>query len=193
MTHNLLQWLQSWSQLTLWSGAAVASIFFIGSFVLFPRTVLCLGVGAVFGCGVIPIVLLSTTAGGVIAFLLARYLFAGVLQRELDRRPRLRMIANAVDSEGWRVVALLRFWSPIPTVVQNYVFGLTRIRLWTFTSATLIFSIPQITLYIFLGASGRVALADNTSSTLSRALIGIAALSVIAIALLLARRMRTIP
>lgn len=46
---------------------------------------------------------------------------AGPLQRELDRRPRLRKIADAVDSEGWRVVALLRFWSPIATVIQNYV------------------------------------------------------------------------
>lgn len=189
MTDNLVQWLQNWSQLTLWSGAAVALIFFIGSFVLFPRTFLCLGVGAVFGCAVIPIVLLSTTAGGVIAFLLARYLVADLLQRGLDRRPRLRIIADAVDREGWRVVALLRFWSPIPTVVQNYMFGLTRIGLWTFTSATLVFSIPQITLYIFLGASGRAAFVDDTSSTLSRALMGMAVFSVMATVALIARRM----
>jgi uncharacterized membrane protein YdjX (TVP38/TMEM64 family) len=165
MTTELVQWLRGWSHLTLWSGAAVAMIFFISSLLLFPRTVLCLGVGAVLGCRVIPIVLLSTTAGGVLAFLLARYLFADPLQRELDRRPHMRKIADAVDSEGWRVVAVLRFWSPVPTVVQNYVFGLTRIGLWPFTLATLIFSIPQITLYIFLGASGRAALIDDTSST----------------------------
>jgi uncharacterized membrane protein YdjX (TVP38/TMEM64 family) len=191
MTYNLVQWLQSWSQLTLWSGAAVASVFFIGSFLLFPRTVLCLGVGAVFGCAVIPIVLLSTTVGGAIAFLLARYLFADFLQQKLDRRPRLRMIADAVDSEGWRLVALLRFWSPVPTVVQNYVFGLTRITLWTFVSATFVFSIPQVTLYIYLGSSGRAALLADASSTLSRALMGVAALSLMTIGILIARKMRT--
>jgi uncharacterized membrane protein YdjX (TVP38/TMEM64 family) len=190
MTTELVQWLQSWSQLTLWSGAAVASVFFLGSFLLFPRTVLCLGVGAVFGCAVIPIVLLSTTGGGALAFLLARYLFADLLQQKLDRRPRLRMIANAVDSEGWRVVALLRFWSPVPTVVQNYLFGLTRISLWTFISATFVFSIPQIALYIFLGSSGRAALLDDASSTLSRALMGVAALTLMTIAIWIGRKMR---
>lgn len=190
MANNLLQWLQSWGQLTLWSGAAVALIFFIGSFILFPRTVLCLGVGAVFGCAVIPIVLLGTTAGGIIAFILARHLFADLLRRKLDERPRLRMIADAVDSEGWRMVALLRFWSPVPTVVQNYVFGLTRISLRTFTWATFAFSIPQIGLYIFLGSSGRTALLDDTSSTISRSLMGLAVLSVMTIAILIARKVR---
>jgi uncharacterized membrane protein YdjX (TVP38/TMEM64 family) len=135
-------------------------------------------------------VLLSTTAGGIIAFLLARHLFAGPLQRELNRRPRLRLIADAVDSEGWRIVALLRFWSPVPTVVQNYVFGLTRIGFWPFTWATLFFSFPQIAAYIFLGASGRAVLVEDTSSTLSRALMAMAVVSVAAIVILIARRMR---
>jgi uncharacterized membrane protein YdjX (TVP38/TMEM64 family) len=173
MTDSLFQWLQNWSQLTFLSTAIVAAIFFIGSFVLFPRTVLCLGVGALFGCWVIPIVLLSTTVGGIIAFLFARHWFAAPLQRELDRRPHLRAIADAVDSEGWRMVALLRFWSPVPTVVQNYVFGLTRIGFWPFTLATLFFSIRQITAYFFLGASGRAVLLEDASS-MSRVLMAVA-------------------
>lgn len=83
MTDSLVQWLQTWSQLTFSSGAAVARIFFIGSFILFPRTVLCLGVGALFGCAVIPIVLLSRTAGGIIAFLLARHLLPALYSESL--------------------------------------------------------------------------------------------------------------
>jgi uncharacterized membrane protein YdjX (TVP38/TMEM64 family) len=190
MTNDLVQWLQNWSELTLLSSAAVASIFFVGSFILFPRTVLCLAVGALFGCAVIPVVLLSTTAGGIIAFLFARHLFAGALQRALDRRPRLRMVADAVDSEGWRAVALLRFWSPVPTVIQNYVFGLTRIGVWPFTWATFFFSTPQIAVYIFLGASGRTVLLQDSSSTLNRVLMAVAMLSIVAIVALIVRRMR---
>jgi uncharacterized membrane protein YdjX (TVP38/TMEM64 family) len=66
---------------------------------------------------VIPIVLLGTIAGGVIAFILARHLFGDLLQRKLDERPRLRMIANAIDTEGWRMFGPSSILVTSPTVV----------------------------------------------------------------------------
>jgi uncharacterized membrane protein YdjX (TVP38/TMEM64 family) len=69
-------------------------------------------------------------------------------------------------------------------------FGLTRIGFWPFTLATLFFSIPQIGAYIFLGASGRTVLLEDSSSTLSRVLVAVAVLSVIAVVALIVRRIR---
>jgi uncharacterized membrane protein YdjX (TVP38/TMEM64 family) len=66
---------------------------------------------------VIPIVLLGTIAGGVIAFILASHLFGDLLQRKLDERPRLRMIANAIDTEGWRMFGPSSILVTSPTVV----------------------------------------------------------------------------
>ena len=67
----------------------------------------------------------------------------------------MRAIADAVDEEGWRIVALLRFASPTPSSVQNYVFGVTRIGFWPYTLASLVFVIPQTVFYVYLGSVGR--------------------------------------
>jgi uncharacterized membrane protein YdjX (TVP38/TMEM64 family) len=76
-----------------------------------------------------------------------------------------------VDEEGWRVVALLRFASPLPNAVQNYVFGLTRIGFLPFAITTFLFTIPQVMLYVYLGSTGR-ALLDENLSTLNRGPVG---------------------
>ena len=95
---------------------------------------------------------------------------------------------EAIDSESWRIVGLLRFGSPVPTMVQNYLFGLTRIGLLPFTAASFVFTIPQVCLYTYLGETGRVVLLDDTSSTLSRALMGIGALTLATTVILVARK-----
>src|SRR5580704_13770508 len=118
MSHTLATWLQGWSELNLAAAAALALVFVVSGLAPIPRTFLCLAAGTVFGLPAVPIILPSTTLGGVIGFLLARYLFSAWLWREVDRRPRLRAMMDAVDSEGWRIVGLLRFGSPVPTMVQ---------------------------------------------------------------------------
>jgi uncharacterized membrane protein YdjX (TVP38/TMEM64 family) len=142
------------------SGGAllVAGFFVITGLLPLPRTLLCVASGAVCGMWAVLIVLPSTTVGALIAFLIARHLAAERVQRAIKERPKSRAVLEAVESEGWRAVALLRFWSPIPTVAQSYLFGLTSIRLVPFTTATFIFTIPQVTVYVYLGAAGREAL-----------------------------------
>src|SRR5262249_41759691 len=106
------------------------------------------------------------------------------------RRPHLRAIADGIDREGWRLVALLRFGSPVPTAVQNYLFGLTRIGLVPFAIATFFFTIPQVTLYVYLGAAGRAAVLDNQSSALSRILLGIGIATLAGVVALVVRSSR---
>ena len=190
MIDTVVQWLHRWDHLDSASAAALVVIFVMAGLVLIPRTFLCIAAGAIFGPATIPIILPSTTLGGVLAFLLSRYIFADPLQRALDKRPRLRAVADALDSEGWRVVALLRFGSPVPNAVQNYLFGLTRIGLLPFTVATFAFTIPQVALYVYIGAAGRAAMLDDTSSTLSRILMGIGALTLATVTLLIAIKSR---
>jgi len=138
-------------------------IFFSASFVLIPRTFLCLGAGASFGLAAILIILPSTMLGGIMVFLATRYLLSKRFQAYICARPGLRSIVAAVDEEGWRIVALLRFASPVPNAVQNYVFGLTRIGFLPFAVTTFVFSIPQVVLYVYLGSAGRVVLFDDDS------------------------------
>src|ERR1700712_4627251 len=105
MYGTVMQWLPE-GDLSVNSSMMLSLIFFAASFVLIPRTFLCLGAGAGFGLAAVFVILPSTMFGGILAFLLARYLLAQRLQVYIDTRPRLRRVATAVDEEGWRVVAL---------------------------------------------------------------------------------------
>jgi len=175
MTEFVMDWLRGLGGLSLISSVAVILLFMIAAFVFIPRTFLTLGVGGVYGFLAIPLVMIGAVAGSILAFLLARYLFYDRVQRRIDRHPSLRAIANAVDAEGWRVVALLRFASPTPSSVQNYVFGITRIGFWPHAVATFIFTMPQTVLYVYLGAAGRGFLVADASSPFSQALMLIGA------------------
>jgi uncharacterized membrane protein YdjX (TVP38/TMEM64 family) len=137
-------------------------------------------------------VIIGATTGSILAFLLARYLLADRVQRWIDQHPSLRAIANAVDAEGWRVVALLRFASPTPSSVQNYLFGITRIGFWPYALATVICTMPQTFLYVYLGAAGRSVLLADASSPLSQALMFISAGCLAATALLIWRKARAL-
>ncbi len=190
MYDALTQWLPGGVELRVNSAILLSLIFFAASFVLIPRTFLCLGAGASFGLLAVLIILPSTVFGGILAFLLARHLFSARLQTYIDARPHLRSIAAAVDEEGWRVVALLRFASPVPNAVQNYVFGLTRIDFLPFAITTFLFTIPQVMLYVYLGSTGRAVLLDENLSTLNRVLLGVGLISLVCAAMLVVRRIR---
>jgi uncharacterized membrane protein YdjX (TVP38/TMEM64 family) len=158
LTQALIDFLRRWGELSPSSAAVLAAVFVIGALVPVPRTFLVLAAGVVFGLPAIPIIMVGTTIGCVIAFLLARYLFAERLRHAVERKPKLVAIMDAVDAEGWRIVALCRLASPIPSMIQSALFGLTRIALWPYAWATFVFTVPQIVLYAYLGAIGRTAL-----------------------------------
>jgi uncharacterized membrane protein YdjX (TVP38/TMEM64 family) len=167
MTHSITSWFQQLGELSPISGVALGFFFVLAAFVVFPRTLLILTSGAVFGFWAAPIIVLGGATGGTLAFLLSRYVASAWFQRRLSTRPMLHEIARAVDQEGWRIIALMRLGTPIPHAVQNYLLGLTRIDVITYSVSTLIFSIPQICLFTFLGATGRSSLFDDRSSGLS--------------------------
>ncbi|HXZ81197.1 MAG TPA: VTT domain-containing protein [Terriglobales bacterium] len=170
--------------------AVLAAIFVVTGLVPIPRTALCIASGAIFGLVAIPVILPSTTLGGAIGYLLARYLFAARLHRILDARPKSRAIMAAIDSEGWRLVGLMRFAGAMPTFSQNYLFGLTRISFQVFVLASFFFSIPQICLYVYLGSLGRAAMLSETGSPLSLALALPAALCLLAVIIVVSRKAR---
>lgn len=190
MYDAMMQWLSRADDLSLGSSMVLSLVFFAASFVLIPRTFLCLGVGAVFGIYAVLIILPSTTLGGILAFLTARHLLSKRMQVFITSRPGLRRIADAVDAEGWRIVALLRFASPLPNAVQNYMFGLTRIQLLPFSIATFFFTTPQVVLYVYLGSAGRSLVLGDGLSILNRVLLGAGLISVALAVSLIIRRVR---
>ena len=103
-----------------------------------------------------------------------------------------RVIAQAVDAEGWRIIALMRLGAPVPSAVQNYLFGLTNIGIVTYSITTFIFSAPQVLLYSFLGAAGRASLLQDGSSVLPMGFALVAVTVTVALIVLISWRVRAL-
>jgi uncharacterized membrane protein YdjX (TVP38/TMEM64 family) len=173
VTHDIIEWVERLGQLNTLSALALGLFFTAIALVVFPRTPFIIAAGATFGLAAAPVILIGGTAGSMLAFALSRYVASGRFHRWLERHRRLQAVARAVDLEGWKIIALLRLGVPIPNAATNYMLGLTRIGFATYVLATLIFSIPQIVLFCFLGATGRASLLEGSglgSSLLSIAL-----------------------
>ena len=171
----------------------LALLFTLGTLTYMPRFTLYSIGGLVFGLAAIPAAIIGSTVGAIVAFLLARTWLRGRFQRAAEKRPSWRKTLAAVDAEGWRLVVLTRFSSPLPGGMINYLFGLTGIALVPYTVATAGGLLPPVALFAGLGMLGRVALSDAEPSR-GEAAISAAGLIVIAItALLIVRRMRAAP
>jgi uncharacterized membrane protein YdjX (TVP38/TMEM64 family) len=166
-------------------------VFVASGFVLLPRILICVLAGATYGYVAILIAIPGITLGALMAFLAARYLAQDLVQRAVARRRMLKRVSRAVDQEGWRIIALMRLGAPVPGAFTNYVFGLTSINWWSFTWATFVFCIPQIVLFVVLGAAGRAALLEDSGSAVSQVLIALAVVTLGAIIYLIMRRARS--
>jgi uncharacterized membrane protein YdjX (TVP38/TMEM64 family) len=189
VTQALVDFLRRWGELNPSSAAVLALLFVAGGLVPVPRTFMSLAAGVVFGMAAVPVIMPSTTLGSLIAFLLARYLFAERLWRWVARKPKALAIMNAVNAEGWRIVGLCRLASPIPSTIQNAIFGLTRIELWPYLWATFLFTIPQTLLYVYLGAVGKAALFGESGGVNLGVMIA-GGLTFLGVVLMITRRVR---
>ena len=192
LSEMIVRWLESLGQLNVQTAGVLALVFVVAAFIPVPRTIVVVGTGAAFGMKSLVVIVPSTTLGCVLAFLLARYLLRNLVAREVAKRRSWRVIAQAVDDEGWWIVALMRFWGPLPNFVQNYLFGLTRIGLLPFTVITLLFTLPQIVFYTYLGASGRAMLLDDGPVAFNLIVLGIAATTMLAVLILVSKRAKVI-
>lgn len=181
VTHDIIEWLQRLGELGTWSALALGLFFAAVGLVVLPRTPLIVAAGATFGLAAAPIILVGGTLGSIVAFLLSRSIAAGRFQGWLDRHPPLQAVAQAVDLEGWKIVALLRLGVPIPNAATNYMLGLTRIGFLGYVVATMIFSIPQVVLFCFVGSAGRATLLDgsNALSSLVSVVLAVALIALI--------------
>ncbi|WNV09183.1 VTT domain-containing protein [Tardiphaga sp. 709] len=191
-SERIVQWLESFGQLDLPAAVVLAALVVASSFLPVPRTFVVLGAGAAFGLRSLVVILPVAAAASALAFMLARSVLRGWVERQTEKHAAWRLVAQAVDDEGWRIVALMRFGGPLPNSVQNYLFGLTNIGLLPFALVTFLFTLPQIVFYVYLGASGRALLLDDGPVPLNRVLIAMTLVIVLVILLLVSRRIRAI-
>lgn len=182
--------LNGWDGLNSTSSVVLALVFVSAAFLLVPRTILLIGAGAAFGLNSLFIILPSTTLGSILSFWLARHFFSGWCQQFVEKHPKLKAISAVVDAADWRIVAIMRLGVPVPSALQNYMFGLTRVRVLPYALATFFFSMPQMSLFVFLGLTGREALARHHDSFLGQLPLALSVVSTLMLILLIGRHAR---
>ena len=168
-------------------GAAYVALVLL----LVPGAVPTLAAGALFGPvrGIV-IVAVATSVADAIAFLAARRLGRGAVERLAARYPRARAVDLAVSRAGWRVVALLRLNPAIPYSASNYLFGATGMAFLPYLVTSGIFTLPGIVTYVHLGYAGAEAAAGRARSPAEWALLAAGLAGTVAAVVYVARLAR---
>ena len=116
-----------------WGPLLFVAGYVVGELLFFPGLPLTLLGGLVFG----PVwgtlyVWIAATLSAALAFLVARHLARGTVERWIVQSPRLARIDDAVGRHGWRILMVTRLVPLFPFNLQNYAYGLTRIPFWTY-------------------------------------------------------------
>lgn len=144
--------LGAWGPAVFILGYAVAAVAFI------PGSLLTLAAGALFGLARGTLyALIGATLGASAAFLIARYIARGAVEKRIAGNARFAAVDKAVGREGFKIVALLRLSPVFPFNLLNYALGLTRVPFLHFLAAS-IAMLPGTLLYVYYGkAAGSLA------------------------------------
>ena len=168
--------LGSWGPVVFVAGYALAVVAFVPGFIL------TLTAGALFGLAKgTALVLVAATLGACAAFLVARYLARGAIERRLAGHPRFAAIDRAVGTEGRKIVFLLRLSPLFPFTLLNYALGVTRVRFVDYVVASA-GMLPGTLLYVYYGqvAGDVVRLAGGESVRHDLAYYAVLALGLVA-------------
>lgn len=188
MQNALIQWASYWEGGLAWS--VIIALLIVSGLIFVPRPAVCILAGLTFGIAAFPLALAASTAGSLLGFVLARYFFRHRFARMIERHPKAKLVADAIDAEGWQLLLLLRIASPVPGPISNYSFGLSSMNTWTFLIVTAIGIAPQVFAFVYLGAVGQVALDDKSVSS-TRLMFGIAGVIVLLVVIaIVTRRVR---
>src|SRR5262245_61690742 len=146
---HFLETLRAWLQLHPSSSILVfAGVFVVAQLFMVPVSPLGLAAGLFFGftTGWLAL-MLGCALGASLNFFISRRLARDFVRRKLGENQKFRMIETAIEREGWRIVALLRF-VPIPFGLANYCYGLTPIPYLPYIVASCVAIIPANSLFV---------------------------------------------
>jgi uncharacterized membrane protein YdjX (TVP38/TMEM64 family) len=147
---RLLDWLDA---LGIWGPLLFIMIMMLVVVLVLPGVMFTAGAGFVFGVveGTVCVVV-GTTLGSALAFLIARHLFGDRASQFVLSRARLRLVSEELTPQGWKIVLLTRLVPFFPFKLSNYFFGLTQFSLRGFMGGTFVGIIPLSLHNVWLGS-----------------------------------------
>ena len=142
-----VQGLGAWGPATFIAGYVAACLLFA------PGWILTLAAGAIFGLGRgVLYVFIGALLGSTAAFLVARYLLRGTVEKKIAGRAKFAAVDQAIAREALKVVFLLRLSPVFPFNLLNYALGLTRVSLRDYLIGSL-GMLPGTVVYVFYGTA----------------------------------------
>lgn len=129
-------------------------LIFVFSTVLFvpglPITVLS---GILFGAfwGTVYVVI-GSTIGVSLAFLIGRYLGRDIVKNMVDKNEKMSCLDNYIKEQSNTILIISRLVPIFPFNLQNYAYGITNIKFSTYFWYSLIFMVPGTFIYTCFGA-----------------------------------------
>lgn len=147
---SFFEWLDS---LGAWAPLLFILFDFLVVILVLPGVFFTLGAGFLFGVvkGSFYVVI-ATTLGASVAFILSRYLFSERISRFFADHPRLNLIDEELSHQGWKLVLLTRLVPFFPFKLSNYYFGLTHFTFRDFFFGTLFGIIPITMINVYIGS-----------------------------------------
>ena len=87
------------------------------------------------------------------AFLIARYVARDLVEGWVKGNAQFQKIDEQVEEQGWRILMFTRLVPIFPFNLQNYAYGLTKIRFSTFVLTSAIFMLPGTIALVLLGGA----------------------------------------
>ncbi len=165
-------------------------VYALGAVAFLPGAIFTIAAGLVYGIvGGTAVALTGATLGAGLAFLVARYLLRGRMEKFARKNKKFSVIDRAIGQQGWKIVGLLRLSPLIPFNVSNYFYGITSISFWPYLLASAIGMLPGTLLYAYLGAIGQAGLAGGKKghSPLEWAFLGLGFLVTIGVTVFVSR------
>ena len=135
--------------------AAYLALYAIVVALPLPAAVMSVVGGLAFGWWGLPLALLGSLLGALAPFWATRRWLRGPVLRRLDG-PRVRAADRLVQEHAFLFVSLLRITPILPFTVQNYLLGLTSIRLAPYLLGTVAGLAPSVVALVWFGTIGGV-------------------------------------
>lgn len=175
----------------IWGHVVFAATYAVATVALAPGVLLTLAAGIAFGLAGFPTVIVGATTGAGLAFLVGRYLARGWVEKQVEGNRTFKAVDKAIESEGWKIVGLMRLSPLVPFNLQNYLFGVTPVGFWPYLVTTFFGIMPGTLLYVWIGSLGAAAgtgFGGGEAATLKWVALGVGLVATLAVTILVSRK-----
>ena len=148
--NSSLDWFRGFG---IWAPVLYFIFFTITSATVFPVFMLSMCAGILFGLtqGLV-IVSLGNLASCLIMFLIARYKGRQWFEKKLQKYKTVSNISRAIESEGWKMLFMLRVVPIAHMILLNVTCGMSKLKTKEYVFGTWLGMLPLLMLYVYMGS-----------------------------------------